>query len=307
MRKDSWILNTALLALASLCAGAMAQTPAPVAPGPPVASPAHAVAVESYLDRLAAFRVHPNLIRKGPSPQPFKLSSPPVGVQEVAYPSGSLSLKTWVAFPAAASSNAKVPGVVFFHGGFAFGAGDFEDARPFLDAGFAVMSPMLRGEDGNPGDFEMLLGEVDDASSAITWFATQPMVDASRIYTFGHSAGGTISALLSLRPVPIRHGGSSGGLYGTRMFDFDWARGAVPFALDDPKEREMRVLVGNVDWMQRKHYAYVGTGDPDQEVSLVRQQLKPGSPLVIIEIAGDHFTSLAPSVKAYIERIKVEP
>ena len=165
MQTGSWILRTSLLALASLCTGAMAQTPSPVDPGPRVAPPAHPVAIESYLDRLAALSAHPNLIRKGPSPQPYKLSSPPVGVEEVTYPSGSLSLKAWVAYPTGASRNGKVPGVVFFHGGFAFGAGDFEDARPFLDAGFAVMTPMLRGEDGNPGNFEMLLGEVADASS----------------------------------------------------------------------------------------------------------------------------------------------
>src|SRR5664280_635487 len=222
MRKDSWILNTALLALASLCAGAMAQTPAPVAPGPPVASPAHAVAVESYLDRLAAFRVHPNLIRKGPSPQPFKLSSPPVGVQEVAYPSGSLSLKTWVAYPAAPSSNAKVPGVVFFHGGYAFGAGDFDDARPFLDAGFAVLCPMLRGENGNPGNMELALGEADDANAAVAWLASQPQIDSSHLYAFGFSAGGLVSAMLSLRPSPLRHAASAGGLYGPRLFGIDW-------------------------------------------------------------------------------------
>jgi fermentation-respiration switch protein FrsA (DUF1100 family) len=293
-----------LASTVSLAAGA--DTPASAMPNASAAQPVSSTAAaQSYLDRRTAFKTH--LIHKGHSPQPFKVQSPPAGVREVVYPSGQLALKAWVALPAGASSDKKVPGVVFFHGGYAFGAGDFEDARPFLDAGFAVMTPTLRGENGNPGDFEMLLGEVDDASAAIDWFATQPEVDASHIYTFGHSAGGIVSALLSLRPVPIRHGGSSGGLYGVRAFDFDWLKGSVPFALDDPHEREMRVLVGNLQWMQQKHYAFVGAGDPDQEVGLVKGEIRPGTPLVVTVIPGDHFTSLAPAVKAYIEVIRGEP
>jgi fermentation-respiration switch protein FrsA (DUF1100 family) len=288
----------------SLAGGVEPAADSPHEPSAPASSPSLPMASSSYLDRLAAFKTR--LIRNGSSPQPYKLQSPPPGVREVTYPSGPLTLKAWVAFPDGASANAKVPAVVFFHGGFAFGAGDFEDARPFLQAGFAVMCPMLRGEDGNPGDFEMLLGEVDDASAAIAWFSLQPGVDPARIYTFGHSAGGIVSALLSLRTVPIRHGGSSGGLFGTRMFDIDWAQKSMPFA-DSPRKRELRVLVGNVRWMQRRHFAYVGAGDPDQEVTSATGELRPGSLLVITQIPGDHFTSLAPSVTAYIERIRSEP
>ena len=137
----------------------------------------------------------------------------------------------------------------------------------------------------------------EDGSSAIRWFAAQPGVDASRIYTFGHSAGGIVSALLSLRPVPIRHGGSSGGLYGTGLFDVDWVKAGAPFDVDDPKERELRVLVGNVRWMQKKHYAYVGSADPDQQLASVRRELEPGSrlehcrdprrPLHILRVGGE--------------------
>ena len=88
------------------------------------------------------------------------------------------------------------------------------DCLPFLAAGFAVMTPTLRGENGNPGSFELFYGEVDDAEAAVRFLAAQPRIDSKRIYTFGHSVGGGISALLSLRPeIPVRKGGSSGGLY----------------------------------------------------------------------------------------------
>ena len=294
-----WIVASTLSLAATIETAAASDTPAPSAPATAPQPPE-----TSYLERRAAFETR--LVRRGPSPQPYRLQSPPSGVRAVVYPSGPLSLEAWVAFPEGLPPGGKVPAVVFFHGGYAFGAGDFEDARPFLRAGFAVMCPMLRAEDGNPGDFEMLLGEVEDAGAAIAWLASQPGVDASHVYTFGHSAGGIISALLSLRPVPIRYGGSSGGMYGTRLFDIDWVREAMPFA-DGPDERSMRVLVGNVRSMQRRHYAYVGATDPDQEVALVTKELRPGSLLVVETIPGDHFTSLPPSVEAFIARIRTEP
>ncbi len=256
----------------------------------------------SYLDRLRQFRS--NLIRHGPAPQDYKPSTPPPGVREIAYPSGSLSLKAWVALPPGASASSKVPGVVFFHGGFAFAAGDFEAARPFLDAGFALLCPMLRAENGNPGSFELLLGEIDDARAAAAWLAQQPEVDASRLHTFGHSMGGVVSALLSLRPLAIRHGGSSGGLFGPRMFDFDWMKPRLPFADGNPEERALRVLVGNVAWMQHRHHAFVGAGDAQQDADLAARERQAEPRLSVTTIAGDHFTSLAPSMAAYIDIIK---
>lgn len=107
------------------------------------------------------------------------------------------------------------PALMFLHGGFAFGAGDLEACQAFMDAGYIVMCPMLRGENGNPGVFEMFLGEVEDAKAAAVWLAEQPGVDKSRIFAFGHSVGGGVSAMLSLREnVPVQHSGSSGG-FGT--------------------------------------------------------------------------------------------
>jgi acetyl esterase/lipase len=299
---NSTPIHFLVLGAAMSCVAACDGTRAPSSPegGTP---PAQTVESKSYLDRLAAFKTH--LIRVGPSPQPYGSEQPPSGVQEVTYPSGTMALKAWVAFPDGASNKSKVPGVVYYHGGYGFGASDFEDARPFLEAGFAVMCPMLRGENGNPGNFELYFGEVEDAKAAIAWFATQERVNASRIYTFGHSAGGVISALLSLHAVPIRHGGSSGGLYGTSLFDHSKAE--APFQVDDPRERELRVLVGNVKWMQRKHHAFVGVGDGLQDVDSARRELREGPQLSIIKMTGDHFTSLAPAVRAYVDLIKTDP
>lgn len=296
-------------ALRAMCLASLVWTAAPAWSADSVAMAASASASgPSYLNRLTMFKTH--LVREGPSPQPYKSQTLPAGVQEVTYPSGKLALKAWVAYPASASPAAKVPGVVFLHGGYAFGAGDFNDARPFLEAGFAVLCPMLRGENGNPGNMELALGEVDDANAAVAWLASQPQVDSSRLYAFGFSAGGLISAMLSLRPSPLRHAASAGGLYGPSLFDIDWMLDmtkGLPFDRSDPKERSMRVLIGNVRWLQLRHFAYVGANDLDQDVEHARREMPEGSRLTIIIMPGDHFEALRPAVQDYIQRIRVSP
>jgi acetyl esterase/lipase len=145
----------------------------------------------------------------------------------------------------------------------------------------------------------MFFSEADDARAAVRWLADQPFVDAEHIYTFGHSAGGILSALLSLYDdVPIRHGGSAGGLYDTRLFH---AMEAVPFDADDPQECAMRVLVGNVRWMRRRHYAYCGADDRLQAVGAARREGGASSLLDVKVIPGDHHTSLGRAVEEYAQ------
>ena len=291
------VLLGTVLAACLTCAAATAWAADPPAPDDPAVTP-----TPGYLDRLATFKTH--LIREGPSPQPYKPQILPPGVEEITYQSGDLSLKAWVAYPPSASAAHNVPGVVFLHGGFGFGALDFKDAHPFLEAGFAVLCPMLRGENGNPGNMTMALREVDDANAAVTWLAAQPQVDPSHVYAFGFSAGGVISAMLSLRPSPIRHAASAGGLYGPALYDIDWLISTIPFDRSDPAERSMRVLIGNIAGLQRHHYAYVGAKDPDQQVELARREMPEGSNLTVIVMPGDHFQSLGPAVLDYIQRIR---
>lgn len=256
---------------------------------------------QPYLARLRDFRTQ--LTKKGPAPKSYKDEEPIPGVHVITYRSGKLNLKAWVKAPPHIKKR-PLPAVVYFHSDFAFTANHFKTCRPFLQAGFIVMTPMLRGENGNPGDCEMFLGEVDDAVAAIKWLAKQPSVDSRRIYTFGHSAGGVISALLSLRKdVPIRHGGSSGGLYGPLLFSMIQNR--VPFDHTNPVEREMRVLPPNVRWMQRPHYAFIGTEDPGVRsgVERARKEMdKLSKPLLkIIEHPGAHSSALAPAVDKYVD------
>jgi acetyl esterase/lipase len=255
----------------------------------------------TYVQRRAALRTR--LLKVSRAPGGWAPVQPPAGVQEVQYPSGSLKLKAWVAVPPGAGGK-KQSAIVFFHGGFNFDMGDFEATKPFRDAGFVVMCPMLRAENGNPGRFELLFGEADDGKAAVLWLADQPYVDPEHIYTFGHSVGGGISALLALLDgVPIKHGGSAGGLYDTRVFDhWDF----TPFDLKDPEERQMRVLVGNLRFLRRRHYAYIGKEDPpfQQTAAEARREMGEGPNLLqIAEVPGDHLTCLRPAMEAYLDVI----
>ncbi|MHC4513021.1 MAG: alpha/beta hydrolase family protein [Planctomycetota bacterium] len=255
----------------------------------------------SFTERRATFRT--KLTRRGPAPQEWWSELPPDRAREINYRSGDLELRAWIQFPRLRSQ--RHPAVVYFHGGFAFSSSDLEHCRPFIDAGFVVMCPMLRGENGNPGHFEMFLGEVDDARAATQWLAQQPFVATGQIYTFGHSSGGAVSALLSLLDdVPIRHGGSAGGLYGSTTFD-TWER-FVPFDLDNPEERQMRLLLGNVHDMQRYHFAYIGRADRMQRYlpEARRETAHGGTKLVIFKTGGDHLTSLRPAMLDYIRIIR---
>ncbi|MCA9085258.1 MAG: acetylxylan esterase [Planctomycetaceae bacterium] len=256
-------------------------------------------ASEPFADLRRKFRS--KLLRHTPSPDDFALESPPEGVRQIAYRSGDLELNAWYAVPETLRD--QHPAVVYFHSGHAFGAADFQEAQIFLEAGFAVLTPMLRGENGNPGDFELWLGEVEDAANAIRWIADQPEIDANHIYAFGHSVGGGISAMLSLQSsdLPLRHSASCGGIYSAEVLQA-WGSEHCPFDPEDELECRMRLLAPNIEWMARQHLAFVGVYDP---LDLVSGNLQKGK-LKRIRLLGDHFTSLQPAMREYVKVIHAE-
>jgi pimeloyl-ACP methyl ester carboxylesterase len=255
---------------------------------------------KAYLERLNKFET--NLQYLGAAPQDWDEEPLAPGTRTVQYQSGDLKLKAYIVLPVYRAET--YPAIVYFHGGFAFGASDLEDCQPFLDAGFAVMCPTLRGENGNPGNFELFLGEVEDGKAAINWLAEQPYIDKNRVYAFGHSVGAHVSALLSLRDnVAVKHTGGSGGLYGIDIFD-DWSN-IAPFPLDNQQEMELRLLRGNVQEMKFSHYAFIGEQD-EYQMWLLQSRLNAdkGKYLNIYTVPGDHYTSLDVAMKGYLKIIQ---
>lgn len=201
----------------------------------------------------------------------------------------------------------KLPGVVLLHNGFALTNDTLAWARPFLDEGFAVLLPSYRGENGNPGAFELLRGEVDDVKAATRMFVAEPDVDVNRLYVFGHSAGGGLVSLLALDPdVPFRILATSNGLYSAGTFT-RWKRDEpdkVPFDVANLDERTVRALVPNAH--ELVHPLTVLVGDQDTWVLKHTEAVKARAPrnLVTVHVLkGDHMGSLPAALARFKELV----
>jgi dienelactone hydrolase len=274
--------------LAAKIGGENVPDPIDNGPGPTTAG--------TYLERRAAFTT--NLKVRGPAPAEADALNAPENVREVTYPSAGNNLKAWVH---TTSDTEKKPALVFLHGDFYFSSNDFEQTRPFINEDFVVMCPMLRGENGNPGNYELMYGEVDDAKAAIQWLSQQPYVDADKIFVFGYAEGGAIASLLSLLDgVPMKHSASCDGLFPPSAFDAWDGQQIVPFNLT-ADEKDMRVLSGKIKQMKSRHFAYIGNDASYfvQVADQLRNQAN-GSKLSLEAVAGTHKTCLEASIQAYL-------
>jgi dienelactone hydrolase len=238
------------------------------------------------------------------APEPVGSIKPPAGVEEIPYTSGEFHLNAWLALPPEAARE-PVPAIVYCHAGFALGKEDLEQCKPFLAAGYAVLLPSWRGENDNPGHFELLYGEVDDARAAIKHLLQDKRIDKGRVYAFGHSIGGGIAALLSLwDDVPLLATGSAGGLYPYTAFAA-WSD-TLPFDKRNPLERQLRLLLGNTGDMKRPHFAYIGEEDDlTSVVSHAREEAKAiGAPLTVTIVPGDHYGCLRPAIRQFLRDIR---
>jgi dipeptidyl aminopeptidase/acylaminoacyl peptidase len=226
----------------------------------PAAGDAEALLPTDYAAARKAFKS--TIRRRGPSPQEGgPLGNPPAGVKEVEYKSGALRLKAWLGEP---PGGGKRPAVVYCHGGFAFGREDFTDeAAKFVEQGFVVLVPILRGENGMPGHFELYHGDVDDAVAAGRFVASLPSVDAKRVFACGHSAGATLALFAALLPdtpyaasAPI--GASMNAL--TLLLNPNY-EGLIVFDPLDPREVLIRSAVYFGPSVRRPVYLFAGDQD----------------------------------------------
>ncbi len=57
--------------------------------------------------------------------------------------------------------------------------------KPYRDAGFVVLAPMLRGENGLSGSYSMFFDEIDDVLAAADALAALPYVRGDRLMSQG--------------------------------------------------------------------------------------------------------------------------
>jgi formylglycine-generating enzyme required for sulfatase activity/acetyl esterase/lipase len=249
-------------------------------------APAVEVRDEDYARARARFRT--KLVRAGPAPDRVPPAlKPPAGVAEVLYAAEPLRLKGWVNRPADASR--KLPAVLFLHGGWAFEASDWEQSRPYRDAGFVVLTPMLRGENGQPGHFTYFYDEVDDVLATAEYLSKQPYVDPERLFVAGHSVGGTMALLAALARPRFRAAASfSGAAFWPGFAESK----TLPFDSSDPREIQLRspiVYAGSFKCPVRLYY---GTGEATHFGQMSRRIValakSRGLDVEAREIEGDH-------------------
>ena len=232
------------------------------------------------------------LVQRGPSPQPGEPLRAPSRATEIEYMSGGHKLRAYV--DTLAEGGAKRPAVLFLHGGFAFGEGDWEMAQPFRDAGYIVMMPILRGENSQPGDFTLFYDEVDDVLGAYEALAHLPQVDSQRIYVAGHSAGGTLAALAAMSTSKFRAAASFSGSLDMQTLS-EMQPDLCVFAISDRRELEMRspfVYAASFKCPVRLIYGSEEGWARDESRQTARFAKARGLDVESVEVRGDHFTSV---------------
>jgi dipeptidyl aminopeptidase/acylaminoacyl peptidase len=253
---------------------------------------------QSYAQARQSFRTQ--LVRRGPTPQAWAPAVPPEGANEVTYRSGDLDLKAWVSAPT--GDAARRPAVLFLHGGFAFGAGDWDQSRPYRDAGFVVMTPMVRGENGLPGAYSMFYDEVGDILAAAEALAKRPDVDPQRVYVAGHSVGGTLALLAAMTSDRFRAAASFSG----SPDQVAWARGQdelVPFSRLDQREFQMRSPLAFAKSFKCPTRVYYGSEEilfPASSKKLAALAQAAGLDVEVVSVPGDHSSSVDPAMRQSI-------
>jgi alpha/beta superfamily hydrolase len=284
--------------IALSCGLVQAQQPA----APPDFHPLVQIQREDYAKARKHFQT--KLLRVGPAPQKWDPLTLSPGATEVEYPSASLKLKAWLSHPDSVVT--KHPAVLFLHGGHSFSVGDWEMTQPYRDAGFVVMSPLLRGENGQLGTFSMYYDEVADVIAATEYLRQVPYVDSKRIYLAGHSVGGTMTMLAALASKQFRAAASLSGSPDQVIY-VKYAPGAkdrAPFDITNIRELEMRSPLAYAAYFKCPLRIYYGSQEPHLELTsqrtaeIARQHHLDAQAL---KIEGNHLTEVPAAVKESIE------
>jgi dipeptidyl aminopeptidase/acylaminoacyl peptidase len=184
--------------------------------------------------------------------------------------------------------------VLFLHGGFAGAGGDWEMAQPYRDAGYIVMMPILRGENGQPSDYTMFYNEVEDVLAATDYLAALPSVDPDRMYLAGHSVGGTLTLLTAMTTNRFRAAASFSG----SPDQIAWSGRnpeVVPFDPGDLREFQMRSPIAFATSFKCPVRIYYGSQERlfatlSEHTAMLARQKRLN--VEAIRVSGDHFSAV---------------
>lgn len=241
------------------------------------------------------------LVRRAPAPQEFDAAPTPKGARELEYVSVGRRLRAWISD--VPKDGATRPAVLFLHGGFAISAEDWEQSRLYREAGFVVMTPFLRGENGLPGEFSLFFGELDDAIAAGERLRTEPGIDAKRTFVAGHSIGGTLAMLVAMRSDAFRGAAPLSGAPDVAT----WAQqqpSIIPFDPTDASEFAIRSPMAWPGSFRCPTRLYFGGAEAFFAAStrdLAKRASERGRDVVAVETPGDHLGHVDGSIRKSIE------
>ena len=265
----------------------------------PRPTPGLELQAEDFARARAGFAT--KLLRKGPSPSQSALLKPLADAEEIEYRSADLRLRAYRSRPSA--DGTRRPAVLLLHGGFAFGIGQWEMSRAFRDAGFAVMMPVLRGENGQAGHFSLFFDEVDDVLAAGEILATLPDVDPSHLFVAGHSVGGTLAMLAAMASPRFRAAASLSGSPDLSSY-LRVSRADAPFDTSADHEIRLRSPVAYATSFKCPVRLFCGDEEFWAQSSTLRTAMlakRAGVDVEAIEVPGDHFSSMPEAIRESIE------
>lgn len=272
---------------------------------PRLFQPEVAVQTDDYAQVRRDFRT--KLLRQGASPQADPMPRAPSWVEVVEYPSGSLRFKAWMS--GHQKPGGKLPAVLFLHGGFGFGADDWDMASPYYQAGYIVMVPLLRGENGQRGFFTFFYDEVDDVLAAADFLAHHPRVDSTRIFLAGHSAGGTLTLLATEASRRFRAASAFDGAPDQQLLYHGSAskpgvHQEIVFDTTDLREFQVRSPLAYAQSLKSPARLYFSTEArsiielPTKRVVSVAKAR--GLDVAAVHVDGNHMSHVAPAMKQSI-------
>ena len=210
----------------------------------------------------------------------------------------------------------KHPAVIWLIGGYGgIGNDDYfwadqpaendQTGRAFRDAGIIMMVPSFRGENANPGIYDMFYGEIEDLESAREYLSKISYVDPERIYVVGHSTGGTRALLGNEYSRGFRAAFSLGGIPDLELRLKGAMRVAIPFNTKNPEEFKMRSPRTFMKSLHSPTFYFEGEADYWLEFDEMKKIAKENNiPLYIYDIkGGDHFNIITPVTKLIAEKI----
>ncbi|MGY5806520.1 alpha/beta hydrolase family protein [Rhizobium sp. LEGMi198b] len=245
-----------------------------------------------------------DLLNKGPAPDKYEPLVAPSDADQIFYRSGlggELELVAWVS--RYERTPKPKPAVLFLHGGNAIGQGHWLLMKPYVEAGYVVMIPSMRGENGQKGNFSGFYDEVADVLAASDRLRHLPGVDPHRLFLAGHSVGGTLAMLAAMSAKRFRAATPISGNPDAFAFFHRYPED-IRFNAKNPREFQMRSPVCYAHSFKcplKVMHASEETNLQARAALLSKRALAGGVKMELATVQGNHNSALPGAIEQSIQ------